>query len=314
MSQDTRLVGPSNFAKRASRLVPRLASGKEDILVVGEVGSGRRTIALEIHNVRGRKRQPVLIDGRTAFDEEVRANITGSHMDIAESMTGRKPSAVQDQSTVIIADMELLAPQNQELVLRFLKDGRKKYSGTKVIITLQYPLEQLAQSGGILPGLVPLLEKCELVEVPPLRERVEDIPALTQSIVGRLCASLGIPPKTVEPNTSHILSQGQWRGNIQQLVAVLGKAVLTSSGEKLDLPGDFLDEHQHLEDAITNIANAKPFVLDQSLDLIEKLLIQRALKQFQYNQSRTAGIFGLSEANFRYRLKKFGLPSIRKKL
>jgi transcriptional regulator with AAA-type ATPase domain len=55
------------------------------------------------------------------------------------------------------------------------------------------------------------------------------------------------------------------------------------------------------------------FILDQSLDLIEKLLIQRALKQFLYNQSKTAATFGLSEANFRYRLKKFGLPSIRKK-
>lgn len=314
MAQDTRLVGTSNFSKRLGRLIARLASGKEDVLLVGEVGSGRRTIAIEIHNARGKKRQHVLIDGRTAFDEEVRASITGQHTDAAESMTGRKPPVVQDQSTVTIADMELLAPHNQELALRFLKEGRKKYPGSKVIVTLQHPLEQLAQSGGILAELVTFLEKFELVEVPALRERVEDIPALTQSIVAHLCSSFGIPPKVVEQNTSHILSQGQWPGNIQQLVAVLGKAVLVSPAEKLDLPGDFLDEHQHLEDAITNIANAKSFVLDQSLDLIEKLLIQRALKQFQYNQSRTAGIFGLSEANFRYRLKKFGLPSIRKKI
>lgn len=314
MAQDTRVVGSSNFAKRLGKLVQRLASGREDILLVGEVGSGRRSIAIEIHNARGRKRQHVLIDGRTAFDEEVRASITGQHTDVAESMTGRKPPVVQDQSTVTIADMELLGPHNQEIVLRFLKEGRKKYSGTKVIITLQHPLERLAQSGGILTELVPFLEKCELVEVPALRERVEDIPALTERIVGHLCAGFGIPPKVIETNTSHIVSQGQWPGNIQQLVAVLGKAVMISQGEKLDLPTDFLDEHQHLEDAITNIATAMPFVLDQSLDLIEKLLIQRALKQFQYNQSRTAGIFGLSEANFRYRLKKFGLPSIRKKL
>jgi len=268
---------------------------------------------LEIHTARGKKRPYILVDARTAPDEEIRASITSQQIEAAETMTGRKAATVQDQATLVIADLELLAPQNQELLLRFLKDGRKRYSAVKVIITIQKPLEQLAQSGMVSADLVPYLEKCELVEVPALRERVEDVPALVENIAARICASFGVPSKTIDQNTGHILSQGQWPGNIQHLVAVVGKAVLMSKGEKLELPGDFLDEHQHLEDAITNIATAKPFVLDQSLDLIEKLLIQRGLKQFLYNQSKTASIFGLSEANFRYRLKKFGLPSIRKK-
>ena len=314
MAQESRLVGSSNYAKRISKLAPRLASAKEDVLIIGEAGSGRRTLAYEIHSARGKKRPYVLIDARTVVDEEVRASITAQQTEVAEVLTGRKQAVVQDQATLTIADAELLAPHNQELLLRFLKEGRKRYSGIKVIVTLQHPLEQLAQSGGIALDLIAFLEKYELVEVPALRERVEDVPALSQSIAARICSSFGIPSKSIDPNTSHILSQGQWPGNIQQLVAVVGKAILVSKGETVELPGDFLDEHQHLEDAITNIATAKVFILDQSLDLIEKLLIQRALKQFQYNQSRTASFFGLSEANFRYRLKKFGLPSIRKKV
>jgi DNA-binding NtrC family response regulator len=315
MAQESRLVGTSNFAKRIGKLISRLASGREDVLIVGESGSGRRTLAWEIHHARGgKKRQYVLIDGRTALDEEVRAGITGQQVDIVEAMTGRKPPVVQDQATVTIADLESLAPQSQEMLLRFLKEGRKRYGACKLVFTIRRPLEQLAQSGAVMAELVPFLEKCELVEVPALRERVEDIPALTENIVARLCLGFGMPKKIIDANTSHIISQGQWPGNVRQLVAVVGKAVLISKGEKLEIPGDFLDEHQHLEDAITNIATAKIFILDQSLDLIEKLLIQRALKQFQYNQSRTASIFGLSEANFRYRLKKFGLPGIRKKV
>lgn len=314
MTQESRLAGVSSFAKRIAKLIPRLASGKEDVLITGEEGSGRRTIAFEIHISRGKKRPYVLIESRTATDEEFRAAITAQHADAAEALTGRRPVTVQDQATLTVADAEFLAPQNQDLLLKFLKEGRKRYNGVKVILTLQHPLEHLAQSGGISAELVPYLEKCELVESPALRERVEDIPALVTNIMARICSDFGIPSKEIDPNTSHILSQGQWPGNIRQLVGVVGKAVLISKGEKLELPGDFLDEHQHLEDAIANIATAKPFVLDQSLDLIEKLLIQRALKQFMYNQSRTATVFGLSEANFRYRLKKFGLPSIRKKV
>ncbi len=314
MTQDSRLVGTSNFAKRINKLIPRLASGKEDVLIIGEEGSGRRTLAFEIHSARGKKKPYVLVESRTATDEEVRAVITGQHTDAAEALTGRKPSVIQDQAALVVADVEMLAPQNQELLIRFLKEGRKRYTGIKVIFTLQHPLEQVAQSGDILADLAPYLEKCELIEVPSLRDRVEDIPALVVNIAARVCSSFGIQAKNIDPNTSHILSQGQWPGNIRQLAGVVGKAVMASKGEKLELPGDFLDEHQHLEDAITNIATSKSFVLDQSLDLIEKLLIQRALKQFLYNQSRTAAIFGLSEANFRYRLKKFGLPSIRKKV
>jgi DNA-binding NtrC family response regulator len=314
MAQESRLVGTSNYAKRISKVVARLGAGKEDVLLVGEIGSGRRTVAWEIHSNRGKKRGYVLVDGRTVLDEEVRASINAQQVDVAEALTGQKPSVVQDNATLTVADLDLLAPQNQELLLRFLKEGRKKFSGIKVIVTLSHQLEHLAQSGGILLELSALLEKFELVEVPALRDRVEDIPALAESMAQRLCASFGVSSKVIEPNTSHILSQGQWPGNLQQLVAVVGKAVLISKGDKLEVPADFLDEHQHLEDAIANISSSRSFILDQSLDLIEKLLIQRALKHFHYNQSRTASVFGLSEANFRYRLKKFGLPSIRKKV
>ncbi|HET6272522.1 MAG TPA: sigma 54-interacting transcriptional regulator [Bacteroidota bacterium] len=314
MTQELRLVGTSSFAKRIVKQVAKLGPGREDVFIMGEAGSGRRTVAWEIHNAKGRKKPYVLIDARSMTTEEIRATFTGQDLESAESLAGRKPAAISDNATVTVADADLLAPHNQALVSSFLKEGRRKFGGIKVIVTTQQPLERLAQSGVFAADLVGHLEKFESVEVPPLRERVEDIPSLTTSIAKQLCASLGKPMKEISPNTSHILSQGQWPGNLQQLVAVIGKAVMISHGDNLELPPDFLDEHQHLADAIANIHSGRIFILDQSLDLIEKLIIQRALKHFMYNQSRTAQVFGLSEANFRYRLKKFGLPSIRKKV
>ena len=313
MAHESRLAGASPFAKRIVRQVHKLGSGKEDVLLVGEAGSGRRTIALEIHRSRGKKKPFVMLDAGSAPDAELRAVLAGGSADQAEALTGRKPAVLVDHATLTIADAEKLAPYNQSLLVSFLKEGRKKITGLKVIVTLQQPLIRLGQSGSLSSDLVGYLEKFELVEVPALRERVEDIPMLVVSITKQLCAILGKPMKEIDPNTSHILSQGQWPGNTRQLTGVLGKAVMISHEDNLVLPGDFLDEHQHLADAVTNITSAKVFVLDQTLDLIEKLLIQRALKHFLYNQSKTAQVFGLSEANFRYRLKKFGLPSIRRK-
>lgn len=313
MPQDQKLAAASPFARRITKQVQKLAQGKEDVLLLGEPGSGRKTIAQEIHTERGKKRPLLLLDGLTVTDAEVRVALAGGDPEAAEATTGRRLNPLTEGATLVVADLEHLAPHNQALLASFLKEGRKKYPGLKVIVTLSQPLVRLAQSGGIPADLLAHLEKFETVEVPPLRERLEDIPFLVASLTKHYCSVLGKPMKEIDENTYHILSQGQWTGNIRQLAAVIGKAALISHGDALELPGEFLDERQHLTDAIENIHGGRIFVLDQTLDLIEKLLIQRALRQFMYNQSKTAQTLGLSEANFRYRLKKFGLPSIRQK-
>jgi DNA-binding NtrC family response regulator len=313
MAHQTRIVGTSTFARRIGKMLSKLAAGKEDILLVGESGTGRRTIAWEIHGARGKKRPYILVNGRSVVDEEFRATITGQHIENAEELIGRKPATLQDNATLCVADADLLGSHNLDILNRFMKDGRKKFSGIKMILTMSDSPEGLLQDNRITPDIATLLQKFERVDVPPIRERLEDIPFLAESIVANICENAGLSSKSIDANNSHILSQGQWPGNIHQLADVLGKAVLISRGDKLELPPEFLDEHQHLEDAIRNIMSGTPFILDKSLYLIEKLVIQRALKHFLYNQSKTAQIFGLSEANFRYRLKKFGLPSIRRK-
>ncbi len=314
MAQESKLAGNSAFAKKIVKQVSKLAQGKEDILLLGEAGSGRRTIAFEIHAERGKKKNIVLLDSCSATDAEIRAVLASGDAGAAEAMTGRRMTGLADYATLIVSDIESMAPHNHSLLTSFLKDGRKKYAGLKVIVTISQNLIRLAQSGVLSSDLSSYLEKFELVEVPALRQRLEDIPTLITSLTKQYCVLMGKSVKEIDENTAHVLSQGQWPGNVRQLAAVIGRAVQISHGDKLELPGEFLDERQHLTDAIENIHGGNIFILDQSLDLIEKLLIQRALKQYMYNQSKTAQILGLSEANFRYRLKKFGLPSIRQKV
>ena len=313
MAPEVKTAGGSAFARRLGKQVQRLAQAREDVILLGEAGTGRKTIALDIHAERGKKRPVIVLDAPTATDAELRVVLAGADPGVAEAATGRRLSAPGDHATLVVGDVESLAPHNQGLLASFLKDGRKKYTGLKVIVTMQHPLIRLAQSGALVPELLAHLERFEVVEVPPLRERLDDIPTLATQLTRQLCALLGKSVKEIDENTTHILTQGQWPGNMRQLSAVIGRAVMISHGDKLELPAEFLDERQHLTDAVENIHSARVFILDQTLDLIEKLLIQRALRQFMYNQSKTAQVLGLSEANFRYRLKKFGLTSIRQK-
>lgn len=314
MATESRLTGSSAFARRIVKLVPKLGQGKEDVLILGEPGAGRKTVALEIHAERGRRKPVVLLDMLSATEAEVRAVIAGGDAAAAAAATGRRYTDLTDGATLIVADLESCAPHLQALLAAFLKEGRRRYPGLKVIATLQQGLLHHGQAGTLLADLIAQLEKFELIEVPALRQRTEDIPHLVEALTKQLCAAAGKPVKEVDSTTGEILAQGQWPGNVRQLVAVLGRAVHISHGDRLELPVEFLDERQHLTDAMENIHGGRIFILDQTLDIIERLLIQRALKQFQYNQSRTAQVLGLSEANFRYRLKKFGLPSIRQKV
>lgn len=313
MPQESRLIGTSPFARRIPRQIQKLAQAREDVILLGEPGSGRKTIAQEIHAERGKKRPVVILDALTATDGEVRSIIGGGDPDAVEAATGRRISPLGEHATLVVADLEHLSPYSQALLVAFLKEGRKRFAGLKLVATMSGTLVRYAQSGGLATDLLGYLEKFEVVEIPPLRDRLEDIPAFVTALTRQYCTLLGKPMKDIDENAIHTLTQGQWPGNLRQLAAVIGKATLISHGDRLELPAEFLDERQHLTDAVENIHGGHIFVLDQTLDLIEKLLIQRALRQFQYNQSKTAQILGLSEANFRYRLKKFGLPSIRQK-
>jgi DNA-binding NtrC family response regulator len=250
MAQDQKLIPNSTFAKRITKQIQKLVQGKEDIIVQGEAGSGRKTIAQEIHSERGKKRPIVILECLTATDGEARAIIAGGDAAAAEATTGRRITPLADAATLVVADLESLAPHNQMLLASFLKEGRKKFPAVKVIVTLSESLIRLAQGGGIIPELMSHLEKFETIEIPALRDRLEDIPALVASMTKYYCASFGRPAKEIDENTYHILSQGQWPGNVRQLAAVVGKAVLISHGDRLELPAEFLDERQHLTDAV----------------------------------------------------------------
>jgi DNA-binding NtrC family response regulator len=262
------------ISKSLTRQISKLTATKDNILILGEPGVGKRTIAQEIQS-KSTKGKPLVIDGLTAVDAAFQA------------LSGR----------LTVANVDAVSPHNQHLLARFLKEN----PGARVVLTA-------VRSDGLDLDT----KGFEILEVAPLRERLVELPELVKSISERLCKQFGKPKLEIGGLLLNVLPQSSWPGNVKQLVDVIGKGVLQSHGDHLELPSEFLNEHQHLEHAIQNIAAGRIFVLDQTLDLIELLLIRRALDTFQYNQSKTAEVLGLSEANFRYRLKKFGLPSVRK--
>jgi DNA-binding NtrC family response regulator len=251
------------ISKSLTRQISKLTATKDNILILGEPGVGKRTIAQEIQSKSTKKGELLVIDGLSAGDSDFQA------------LSGR----------LTVANVDAVSPHNQHLLAKFIKTT----PGARVILT--------AVRADRLNLETRTFQK---LAIQPLRDRLEELPELVRSIADRIAEQFGRPSLEIDGHISHVLSQSSWPGNVKQLVDVIGRAVLTSHGDHLELPAEYLDEHQHVEAAIQNITAGRIFILDQTLDLVE------------YNQTKVAEILGVSEANFRYRLKKFGLPSVRK--
>ena len=105
------------------------------------------------------------------------------------------------------------------------------------------------------------------------------------------------------------LSRRSWTDNIRELKSVIEQAVFTSHDGPVELPTYLVDEYSQLDGMIAKIKEKKSFLFDESLSNLEKTLIERALEIAGFNQTKAAELLNLSEANLRYRLRKFHIKS-----
>jgi DNA-binding NtrC family response regulator len=177
--------------------------------------------------------------------------------------------------------------------------------GPRVIVTIAGEFEEAVDSKRLHPDLAAITGKYHRLCVPPLSKRVADIPLLADAFVKGAAAAANRPPKAIKPATEDFLKRRTWKGNVRELKAVVERATMESEGDELDLPTELIDETAQLRGIISNIADRRRFSFDKSLSNLEKTLIERTLREVSANQSHAAEILNLSEANLRYRMKKF---------
>jgi DNA-binding NtrC family response regulator len=173
--------------------------------------------------------------------------------------------------------------------------------------------EELVQAQKLYADFAVRLKEVELISVPPLRERREDIPLLVKHFVGEISRDLGLKDIALDINAIDVLVRHHWGDNIRELKAVIDKSVLFSQGGRFVLPPELVDEKTEVVKMINNVVAGQEFILDKSLDVIEKGIIERALNRFSFNQSRAANFLGMTEQTLRYKLKRLGIPSARQR-
>ncbi len=313
------ILGGCEALKRALVRVERAArSGTSTVLLCGETGSGKELMARHLHEKSARAAGPFIELNCSAIPEqllesELYGHERGAFTDAKRFKKGLFELA--DGGTLFLDEIGEMVPQLQSKLLRVLETRTFRRVGghaditvdVRVVAATHRDLAKMVAEGRFREDLYFRLNVVP-VEVPPLRERREDVGLLAEHFVQRFCRELGRPPAALDPRALALLEAYAWPGNVRELRNVIERVVLLEAEEEI-LP-------EHLPPEIARggapgraAATGEPFPAGVVLPFteIEKMAIQHALEVCGGNKTRAATQLGISRQTLRTKLKEYAL-------
>lgn len=302
------LIGRSEAMSHVLRLVQKAAPADSTVLITGETGVGKEVVARAIHRLSRRSNQRfVTVDCgtlvETLFESELFGHVKGAFSGAIENTTGKLELA--DGGTLFLDEIANISVNMQARLLRavqereFSKIGsttRKKID-VRIISATNRDLQEAVRDGKFREDLYYRLNVIHIA-VPPLRERLEDIPALVDFYLRKLAAEKGRPVTGVSDEAMRFLKRCDWPGNVRELINALEYAVVTCEGRILGLK-DF--------PAAMSGSSAPGTTAGGSLARLEQNEIVNALEMFQGNKTRAARHLGINRKTLREKMQKYGL-------
>jgi two-component system response regulator AtoC len=295
-----------------NRLVSRLAVGRMPVVILGETGVGKRRFAEAIHLQSNRATGPFLqVNCSGLAADQLEVELFGIEAD-AMPGSGRRRGLIEAATggTALLDEVGALSAELQAKLLGVLESGTVVRIGgsralpfdSRLIATSNRDLPVLVDAGDFRPDLYHRL--CGAVlEVPPLRRRIEEIPELASQILQELATTQGRRAPVVAGGTLEVLQLHSWPGNVRELRHALELALLMCDGASL--------EPQHLPPSMAPSVSGL-HSLRREMDDLERERITRALDQFDGNQTRAASALGMPRRTLIAKLERYGLPRPRK--
>jgi two-component system response regulator AtoC len=288
----------------------RIAKRDVPVLLRGETGTGKELLAGLLHAGSARRAKPLVRFNCAAITEELADSELFGH--VRGAFTGASAShrglfARADGGTLVLDEVGELSPRLQPKLLRALQFGELSPVGSdslervdvRVVACTHRDLLALSKSGRFREDLYYRLAVLEL-EMPPLRERCEDIPLLAEVFARSAAERFGLEGVTLSPELLDVLGARAYPGNVRELENLVTRLVALSDGGVIDVAT--LDRP---EPAATPSAGAGTF--REQVERLERTLLTGALSAAGSNQSEAARKLGLSRATFLDKLKRYGI-------
>lgn len=300
--------GKSNAMKQLRLLIEKVAQTDANILITGENGTGKEMLAREIHALSARYgRDMVTVDmgavTETLFESELFGHVKGSFTDARADRPGKFEAA--HEGTLFLDEIGNLPYHLQSKLLTAIQSRSVVRVGSNVPIPINIRLicatncnlEKMVTQGKFREDLLYRINTIH-IEIPPLRERKEDIIPLAERFIDRFCKQYDKGNITLSATAGEKLSAHPWYGNIRELEHAIEKAVIINED------GILAEEHFNLPRK--NIASSTETAVS-TLEEMELQMIRKAMEKCNGNLSAVAAQLGITRQTLYNKMKKFGL-------
>ena len=301
------IIGQSNSIKEVFTLIDKVAKTDANVLILGENGTGKELIARAIHQRSLRKNSSfVAVDmgaiTETLFESELFGHKKGAFTDAREDRPGRFELA--NGGTLFLDEIGNLSMALQSKLLSALQSRQVTRVGSnqatpvdiRLVCATNMPLHQMVKDGTFRQDLLYRINTVE-INVPPLSDRVEDVPMLVQHFLNYYSKKYHKQVTSVAASAMDKLKRYPWPGNIRELQHALERAVIMTDSATLQ-DSDFLFSR-----SLTSASNLDTLNLDE----VERAAIVKAMQMHNGNISKAADELGLTRASLYRRMEKYGI-------
>jgi len=321
------MIGKSTAMLSVYQLIEKVAPTPSSVLITGESGTGKELVARAIHNLSSRREAPfisvncaALAD--TLLESELFGHEKGSFTDAISMRKGRFELA--DSGTLFLDEIGEMPTHLQAKLLRILQEKSFERVGGNTTLTIDVRI--LTATNKDLKDEVDkkhfredLYYRLNVIHIhlPPLRERVEDIPALVTCFIKKNAIRLDKEQIAISPEALRLLVSLPWEGNIRELENTIERAAILCSNDHIeteDVQPDSIDLSPQEWSSNLDLTQFIPegLILSEVLNGIEEKLVRQALENAGNVQARAAEYLGITKSLLQYKMKKYKLQRKKK--
>jgi two-component system response regulator AtoC len=304
------LVGQSPSMIKIFELIKNIAASPSTVLISGETGTGKELVARAIHYNSNRANQPFVKMNCAALPEgliesELFGHEKGAFTGAIKTTRGRFEQA--HGGTLLLDEISEIPSSTQAKLLRVIQERELERLGSgqtipldvRLIATSNHDLKAEVKKGKFRDDLYFRLQVIP-IDIPPIRERLEDVPILSDYFLQKYCQREGVPLKTLSEKVKKLFMSYSWPGNVRELENYIERAVVISKTSELkvsDFPIEIAVGSSGLASADTDTG--------QTIAEMEKRLIIKTLEANNWNKARTAEILGVTTRTLRNKLNEY---------
>ncbi len=311
------IVSKNEKMTKLFEIIRKVAPYKSTILITGESGTGKELVAKAIHYNSDRSKKlfvPVNCGAipENLLESELFGHVKGAFTDAIRTKKGLFEEA--DEGTIFLDEIGELPAQLQVKLLRALQDGEIRRVGeskslqidVRVIAATVKDLVREVNEGRFRDDLFYRLNVLHL-SIPPLRERREDIPLLSQHFINKHNQNLNKHVKEVDSKALEALMNYKWSGNVRELENTIERAVVLTDGEKIELD-NLPFEIQNFQNEVPMVSMAEEeYSIKKGSRILEMGLIRKALRKTKGNHTHAARLLEISHRALLYKIKDYGI-------